>query len=241
MKKFVLLVFLGLLFAPITRAATTDVPSNVYFFGDGKGYNENGDQKYFCFTDGSCYSVEGVFAFVRQVQGIVANLQTRVTNLENPAQKVAGISSEQNSKAQGIKGEITAYITKLNGQINDINNSVVPEVGIAYPPVSYRFEMGSDGVNRTIVTESNLPPTIQKLSPDTAILYFKDVSKFEFPKGFTNNAQDFVTNSKNKLRGINETISQLNIITFDINDYLSTGVIISSYDRAYLQSLGINW
>lgn len=56
---------LGLFLAPIAHA---EVPNNVFFFGDGKGYNSSGDQLYFCLADGNCYTIEGKFAFQREIQ-----------------------------------------------------------------------------------------------------------------------------------------------------------------------------
>lgn len=41
------------------------VPGGAFFFEDGKGYDVNGNQTYFCFGDGSCYTVKGEFAFNR--------------------------------------------------------------------------------------------------------------------------------------------------------------------------------
>lgn len=96
MKKAILLVVLGLLFAPVVKAQTEPtVPENVYFFGDGKGYDEDGTQKYLCFgiIFQSCYSIEGIFAFTRELQGIVSNLQNQISELRNTVSQIP-ISTE---------------------------------------------------------------------------------------------------------------------------------------------------
>lgn len=102
MKKFIIVC--ALLLVPFLAKA--EVPVNTYFFGDGKGYNENGDQKYFCFSDGSCYSLEGVFAFVREVQNTLVNLQNQVNNLQT------SINMSKNQIAAGTSELITEEISK---------------------------------------------------------------------------------------------------------------------------------
>lgn len=100
MKKIaVLLAFLcvGLIFNThlVKAQVTNSVPDNVYFFGDGKGYNVDGTQEYFCFQDGSCYSVQGVFAFVRQAQSTIADLQNKVGDLQNQVNQIQATSTVQ--------------------------------------------------------------------------------------------------------------------------------------------------
>jgi len=81
MKKYLILSVL--IFLPFLAKA--DAPSNVYFFGDGKGYNVDGTQEYFCFGTGQqdCYNIEGVFSFVREAQSTLASLQNTVNDLKN--------------------------------------------------------------------------------------------------------------------------------------------------------------
>lgn len=84
MKKLVILsIFIGIFGFQLVKADASSTHSNVYFFGDGKGYNVDGTQEYFCFGNGDCYSVEGVFSFVRQVQDTLTNLQNTITQLQN--------------------------------------------------------------------------------------------------------------------------------------------------------------
>lgn len=88
MKKLIIGL---LLFAPFFAKA--EVPANTFFFGDGKGYNVDGNQMYYCFGDGSCYSIEGTFAFVREVKNQLINLENRVSNLESnfmPNKNISG-------------------------------------------------------------------------------------------------------------------------------------------------------
>jgi hypothetical protein len=84
MKKWIIVCIL--MFLPLFAKA--DVPANAYFFGDGKGYNVDGQQMYYCFSDLSCYSVEGVFAFVRQVKSTITDLTNKVNNLQNTINQI---------------------------------------------------------------------------------------------------------------------------------------------------------
>jgi hypothetical protein len=93
-KALILAIFsLGFFFAPKALASTTPatVPSNAYFFGDGKGYDENMTEKYFCFGNEvtvDCYNLEGVFVFVRQVQAMITDLQNQINNLQNQVSQI---------------------------------------------------------------------------------------------------------------------------------------------------------
>ncbi len=96
MKKYILLVLLTLLFS-FASYAKADVPSNTFFLGDGKGYDVNGVQTYFCLADSNCYDISGVFAFIRQAQTQLADLQTRVGNLENTVNQTQPIQPQATS------------------------------------------------------------------------------------------------------------------------------------------------
>lgn len=80
MRKLILSLVLGLLFAQPVLAA---VPDGTYFFMDNKGYDESGKQTFFCFDDGSCYTVEGVLSFTREITNKIDQLNQKITDLQN--------------------------------------------------------------------------------------------------------------------------------------------------------------
>lgn len=77
------LIVLVLVCAPLFAKAA--VPDGTYFFLDNKGYNVAGEQTFFCFQDGSCYTVEGVFTFTRQLQEKIDQLTQKLETLQNIA------------------------------------------------------------------------------------------------------------------------------------------------------------
>lgn len=67
---------LSFLFAFSTKA---EVPDGVYFFGDGNGYSPAGEHTHFCLQDRNCYTVDGKFAFQREVQGAETTIPAPTT------------------------------------------------------------------------------------------------------------------------------------------------------------------
>lgn len=85
MKK---IIVIALFLVPFFAKA--EVPANTFFFEDGKGYGLDGQQKYFCFIDSKCYTVDGVFAFSRLIDpsGISFPLIDPITNIPYPIPQV---------------------------------------------------------------------------------------------------------------------------------------------------------
>ena len=168
MKKAILLVVLGLLFAPFARAADEPVtPEKVYFFGDGKGYDEDGTQKYYCFgtTTQSCYSVEGVFAFTRELQGLVAGLQNQITQL-------------QNTVSQLQKGAVGAV-----EPLNDIPSTTPPPTLLGLQAINWVAPNNKSEVNfgnpLQGVTAENYPKCDSPYGPSILTLKFDQPSKLK--------------------------------------------------------------
>lgn len=136
MKKIIgLVVALGLFGFTFAKAA---VPKNTFFFDDGKGYNIEGEQVYFCFEDDKCYNLEGLFAFVREAQVLITNLESKIASLENQINS-APLDITPDTGDTKCHGEIgQAYIfyifcnstyLKTNVYVTDIaftNNSGLP-------------------------------------------------------------------------------------------------------------------
>lgn len=77
------LIILGLLVTPfVTRAA---VPDGTYFFDNGQGYDVNGTQTFFCLgiVSQTCYTVEGEYAFVRELVAKIDQLNQKIDQLQN--------------------------------------------------------------------------------------------------------------------------------------------------------------
>lgn len=231
MKKYLLIGLL--LLTPFFAKA--EVPENTFFFGDGKGYNVDGNQMYYCFQDGSCYSLEGTFAFIREVQGKLTNLEARVLDLESKSDNMlVGASPAvlvDTSNATRVKSEINSYLQGLKNQIDSINNSFIPVYGVFWKekPTSYEQPY------QIMQLESNFPGTER--------IPLKDISSYQQLnniQGLEKQAAKFITESQAKIQELQTQVNRLNTISFEVNDYVSTGNL-SADSRNYLQSLGINW
>ena len=74
MKKYLLFSFL--IFTPFY--ANANVPTNTFFFADGKGYNIEGKQTHFCFLDGNCYDLNQKFAFSKEVPIVIPSSTDKI-------------------------------------------------------------------------------------------------------------------------------------------------------------------
>lgn len=193
--KNILFALIFVLLCPVAKASTLD---NAYFFGDGKGYDINGQQIYYCFGDGSCYGIEGNFAFTRELNKPIASSNI-LTNTVTSSAPVIDIVT-----ANRVKSEINSRINELNIQVDGLKNKP--------------FDIG------------NLDHT------------YTTIKAIETNPGKTNwNSIKEYTELQNEIISITNDINQLNIYYYTIEDYLSTGIGLTSLNKANLKSLGINW
>lgn len=177
MKKILVFALFGLL-VPFTSHAA-DVPSNAYFFGDGKGYDESGNQKYYCFGTGAsldCYSVEGVFVFVRQVQSTIEDLQNKVNELQNTVNQLQSQPVQQPVAAAPVvvqpvvPADTTAPKVKavLAWECISANNCSSEAHTLSYP----NHLTSSDYYNFTVPSKNNKNLIIVTDEPTTVKVYF---------------------------------------------------------------------
>jgi len=83
-KYFSLLILLGVILFPSGKAKAA-VPDGAYFFENGQGYNINGEQTFFCLgiVSQTCYTVEGEYAFVRELVTKIDELNQKIDNLQD--------------------------------------------------------------------------------------------------------------------------------------------------------------
>jgi len=189
MKKYIL-VFI-LVFMPFFASA--EVPANTFFFMDGKGYDLSGTQSYFCFNDSNCYDLQGVFAFVKQAQTQINNLQNKVDNLQNQVNQLqspvfSGYSQASSTPVvdnavQSFKFFLDPSNTEVGGMSSTIDKPWMPIVVVGKLKNSVTATLIIDKVivnDREIY--SPLSGKIYSLSSDNRF-YFPEINRTNMTDG----------------------------------------------------------
>lgn len=199
--------------------AFAEVPQGVMGFMDGKLYTQQGFSSgipdYICFMDSNCYNKEMQWVFMREVQSAITELQNKVNDLQNQINNTQTSNSTiiaiDKDKATRVKNEINSYINNLNKQINILKDTPFPD--------------GSLNHNYYTISQIESNP----LSFNNSIFEILRINSAEYNK------------INEQINNLQVKIKEINAVLIEVNDYFSTGIILSSWDRAYLQSLGINW
>lgn len=173
MKKYLLL---GLLvFIPLLSKA--EVPDGAYFFQNGQGYDVNGVQTFFCLgtLSQTCYTVEGDFAFMRDLSTKIDQLQNSVNQLQNTVNNLQ-TTLQTPTQAPVVSGSPTIIDTVplkiLSGVITNLLQT--SSASTSFDPCGYGcngyvdlkrfydYHIGSD--NKYGISIGTNKPTIAKFS-----------------------------------------------------------------------------
>lgn len=108
MKKYILVFAFVLVSFFGIQVAKAEVPDGTYFFADGQGYNDKGEQTFFCLgtTNQTCYTVQGEYAFVRDLTNQITQLNQKIDQLQNTVNQLASSTPQVSSPIVGGEPQV---------------------------------------------------------------------------------------------------------------------------------------